>query len=180
MTRSTAIRRTKLSVPMRYLWTWHLTPNDTIMDWGCGRGDDVKFLLKQGLVAGGYDPYQTPKARGIIHSCYDWVTSIYVLNTVKSVDERRLIIREMWDHVRHKGHLFVATRTEKEITRLAKDKWAKDGDGWRTGSGTFQKGFTSRELSKDTYGPYMSFPAESKTVVTKGDKTFSYVIYRKG
>lgn len=63
----TAIRRTNYSLPVQLVIAdGLLTPESTFLDYGCGKGDDVRRLLREGKVrsAFGWDPYYpTPSSR---------------------------------------------------------------------------------------------------------------------
>ena len=54
----TAISRNALSLPAKVLFQTGLVSDETsFLDFGCGRGDDVKFLKELGIPAIGWDPH---------------------------------------------------------------------------------------------------------------------------
>ena len=57
----TAIGRSALSLPAKVLFQTGLANDETsFLDYGCGRGDDVKFLTELGVPASGWDPHFKP------------------------------------------------------------------------------------------------------------------------
>jgi len=131
----TAIRRNKLSVPMRALCTV-LWKGCTLLDYGCGRGGDVARLRKAGVQITGYDPHYAPE---MPKGMYDLVNLGYVLNVIESIPERAKALRQAWERARH--GLLIAVRTGPP-----ESNWKRVGDGHRTGSGTFQKMYKGSEL----------------------------------
>jgi len=53
--------------------------NQSVLDYGCGRGDFVKFLRDRGIRADGYDPYSEDYNTLITGETYDVVTMIEVI-----------------------------------------------------------------------------------------------------
>jgi len=143
----TAISRSKPSFPTRLAIEKKLI-HGNVFDYGCGRGRDVSFLREVGFEAEGWDPYynrNTPLEsfpKGYFH----WIQCIYVLNTVLE-DARKSILSTIFSFLPSGGHLYLAVRTFNEIERQAYNRgWKKYFDGWITKRGTFQKGFTYKEL----------------------------------
>lgn len=112
----TARARRSLSAPAEYLLEHDLLAG-RILDFGCGRGDLVKFLdgdIEQ------YDPNWHPKKpRGK----FDVVTCIYVLNVLRPVP-RRTALAEAKAYVRRGGKLYVAVR--RDIERDGERKWGTE------------------------------------------------------
>ncbi len=100
----TARARRSLSAPAEYLLEHDLLAG-RILDFGCGRGDLVKFLdgdIEQ------YDPNWSPKKpRGK----FDVVVCIYVLN-VLGVLERGPAFADAMSYVRRGGKLYIAVRRD--------------------------------------------------------------------
>ncbi len=94
---STAIKRGKPSNPARWLVEHGLVPDrkvdnsNTVLDFGCGRGDDCK--------AYGWDGFDPAFTATWTEQHYDFVICTYVLNVVtRSVQSRILkTIRELGD-----------------------------------------------------------------------------------
>ena len=101
----TAIKRSKLSVPMRYL-SDHGLLNGRVLDYGCGRGDDAAALNLES-----YDPtWQPKKPRGK----FDTITCNYVLNVVAPKTERE-IIKDIRSRLRKNGLAYVTVRSDVKI-----------------------------------------------------------------
>lgn len=136
MTHKTAIKRNKLSMPMRIAIEQKLiTPETTVHDYGCGKGDDVKFLTELGIKATGHDLSYGTKQKA------DVVTLIYVINTIKSPITRLQIIHDAY--MSTKKYLIIAARTDihslKHATPFGENSFI-------TKRGTFQKFYTTDEL----------------------------------
>ena len=135
----TALTRYALSAPMQLMWKYgYLNGTHSIFDYGCGRGDDVRALLAQGLNAAGWDPFfaaDAPKQRAQV------VNLGYVLNVIEDVAERRAALLGAWDVAEMvlAVSVLIGGRTEYERQRLFRD-------GVLTARGTFQKYYTQAEL----------------------------------
>lgn len=111
-----------LAAPTRKYLSWMartaITQNilgqeETHLDYGCGRGSDVKILNSNGYQSVGYDPYYFPdyptqKA--------DVVTCGYVLNVLTNRSDRLDVVKKCWDLTDSK--LIVAAQTGR-ITNLS-------------------------------------------------------------
>ena len=75
----TAIRRTRLSAPARYLLQ-HGLLKGRILDFGCGLGFDTDELRRQELDVTGYDCYYRPEYP---EGKFDTIMCIYVLNVLE-------------------------------------------------------------------------------------------------
>ncbi|MEG4852187.1 hypothetical protein QUB10_14885 [Microcoleus sp. B5-D4] len=77
-----ALKRNELSLPMAATIDGGiLQHHHTHLDYGCGRGDDVRFLQAMGFRSRGYEPYYFPR----IKKAADIVTLIYVLSTIETL-----------------------------------------------------------------------------------------------
>jgi diadenosine tetraphosphate (Ap4A) HIT family hydrolase len=74
----TAIDRIKLSSPVQFLLNQNLLTG-RIIDFGCGLGNDVKFLQQKGFDITGYDPYY---ANTYPDGKFDTIVCCYVLNVL--------------------------------------------------------------------------------------------------
>ena len=84
----TAIERTKLSYPAKFLLSKQLLKGK-ILYFGCGFGNDVKFLQVQGFNITGYDPYyfsQYPIVK------LDTIICFYVLNVLFPGDQSKVLM----------------------------------------------------------------------------------------
>ena len=135
----TAMHRNSLSRPMTLALNDGVIRTDSsILDYGCGRGGDVRVLRSEGRVANGWDPAFAPKApRGPA----DVVNLGFVVNVIERPAERHEALLCAWKLTRRV--LVVAARLEWEARDL---RGRPHGDGIITTKGTFQKLFTQEEL----------------------------------
>jgi 2-polyprenyl-3-methyl-5-hydroxy-6-metoxy-1,4-benzoquinol methylase len=151
-THRTAIGRKAGSRPVQRLWTlWkaaaHFSPAAPVLDWGCGRGADVRWLKKRNLDVDGYDPHPPFGFHQLPKRSYRTVLCIYVVNVLPSVEQRFACLAQAWSFVEPGGALVVVSRSTKEIAAEAKARsWKRWGDGFKTGNATFQRGHTDAEL----------------------------------
>src|SRR5438105_3674884 len=90
----TAIRRFQYSKPISLAMGHRLIRGDrTVLDYGCGRGEDVSLLKKEGLEAEGWDPYFRPD--GPLKPA-DVVNLGYVLNVIENPAERTETLRKAY------------------------------------------------------------------------------------
>jgi DNA phosphorothioation-associated putative methyltransferase len=127
----TAIARNRLSLPARIaLDDRVITSDTTVLDYGCGRGDDVNHLTAQGISAHGWDPHYCPEPAP---TPADVVLLTYVLNTIEDLNERKATLH---------AALRLARRCLVASTRLRWEERSVRGedyhDGVVTGRGTFQ------------------------------------------
>jgi DNA phosphorothioation-associated putative methyltransferase len=122
----TAIKRNKMSGPTTKALQHIFAAGQSVLDYGCGRGDDVEALRELGFNVAGYDPYYAP----INPRPADTVLLNYVLNVISNPYLRSCTLTDAWRLARHL--MVVAVRTEKI-------PGTPSGDGVRTAKGTFQK-----------------------------------------
>lgn len=135
----TAIGRGDLSKPVRQsLRDGLLSRDTTVLDYGCGRGQDVARLEKMGIPAIGWDPFYAPDTPLVSR---DVVFLNYVLNVIESPEERRSTLGAAWDLAEQV--LVVSTRLKWELSSV---NAAEFGDGVRTRRNTFQHFFSPSEL----------------------------------
>ena len=135
----TAIRRSELSKPIRLALEARLVnPDVRVLDYGCGKGDDVRQLQAMGISVDGWDPVHRPRGR---LTPADIVNLGYVVNVIEDPAERTGTLQAAWQ-LAHQL-LIVSSR----LTLDAPDgSYERFGDGWITKRKTFQKFFTQREL----------------------------------
>ncbi|MFD0315594.1 DNA phosphorothioation-associated putative methyltransferase [Streptomyces flavalbus] len=137
--RRTAISRANLSVPARQaLADRQLTQDRTILDYGCGRGDDVRALERLDCRIVGWDPYYRPEARVEPSSV---VLLTYVLNVIEDPAERRTTLEQAWELAT--TILIVSARLTWEKSKVKGEAFS---DGLRTSRQTFQHLYGSSEL----------------------------------
>ena len=89
----TAISRGSLSLPAKLLFTSGVAnEDDTYLDYGCGRGDDIKFLNELGIPAKGWDPYFNPDEDLLTKS--DVFNLGFVLNVIETPEERIEVLKK--------------------------------------------------------------------------------------
>lgn len=106
MTHKTAIQRTKLSLPARYLSREGLL-RGRCLDYGCGRGFDADNLCIRG-----YDPYWRPYKNVLIPQYYHTVMCNYVLNVVGEA-EREDILDEIFWLLAPNGIAYISVRRDR-------------------------------------------------------------------
>ena len=135
----TAIGRTDLSRPLQLaLAAGVLGESDTVLDYGCGRGDDVRALDALGFDCVGWDPVHAPEG---LRRQSAVVNLGYVLNVIEKPAERVTTLRSAWDLA--KKALVVSARVD---IQHQPQRASEHGDGVLTSRGTFQKFYTQTEL----------------------------------
>ncbi|WP_286322121.1 DNA phosphorothioation-associated putative methyltransferase [Streptomyces sp. STCH 565 A] len=135
----TAISRVGLSLPARRaVGDLQLEPETGVLDYGCGRGGDVRALQHLGLDAAGWDPVHFPDGR---REPADVVLLTYVLNVIEKPAERRETLLRAWGLA--KSALVVSARMRWERNQI---KGTEYGDGILTRRRTFQHLYAAGEL----------------------------------
>ena len=135
----TALSRPALSRPLRLAFEDGLVNGETdVFDYGCGRGDDLRYLAERGIRCRGWDPAYRPNEK---RGDSDIVNLGYVVNVIEDVGERASALQNAWRLARRL--LVVASRLEIEADG---DVGPIYGDGYLTRRRTFQKFFTQQEL----------------------------------
>lgn len=129
--------RQALSVPAAHALDAGLL-HGSILDFGCGRGDDVNALTSRGYSVTGWDPHYRPIPAP---APADVVTMTYVLNTIEDPTERAETLSSAWALTRRT--LIVSVRTHVEQRKVRGTPLA---DGIETSRQTFQRLFEPREL----------------------------------
>ena len=101
----TAIGRTKISTPMRWLNSRGLIQVWDILDYGCGRGFDAdQFQMEK------YDPHYFPN-EALLERKWDLIVCHYVLNVVtKPVEEH--ILAKIESMLNAGGRAFITVRCD--------------------------------------------------------------------
>lgn len=135
----TAITRRDLSQPMSLAMRLGIVhPGATVLDYGCGQGDDVAALVGAGFDAVGWDPHHAPDGPLRPSSV---VNCGFVLNVIEDPVERMQVLKSAWQHAERALLVSVMTIGKGEVTRLR-----PYGDGFLTARGTFQRYFRQDEL----------------------------------
>ena len=150
--RKTAISRTDYSRPIKLaLSDGVIGPDSTVFDFGCGRGDDVRYLGLRGIDAWGWDPGYRPT--GTVAPA-QVVNVGYVVNVIEDAEERAQCLMRAWSFAERA--LIVSARLTSETPDLV--SVAPYGDGFVTSLPTFQKFYEQAEL-KDWIEDHVSEPA---------------------
>lgn len=137
----TAIGRGDLSMPVRQaLLDEVVRPGLSVLDYGCGRGQDTARLRKMGVAADGWDPYFAPD---VPLAERDVVLLTYVLNVIEDSEERRDVISKAWQLATRV--MVVSCRLTWELSSVKGDE---SGDGIVSSRNTFQRFFTPSEIRK--------------------------------
>jgi DNA phosphorothioation-associated putative methyltransferase len=133
----TAIRRTSCSRPIALaLSDGIITKGTDLFDYGCGHGDDVRYLRNLGVQAHGWDPHYKPKQK---HLPAQIVNLGYVLNVIENPSERNQTLIRAFELC--KEVLIVAVRVEWGF--IGADQY---NDGVLTRRQTFQKIYAQSEF----------------------------------
>ncbi len=135
----TAIRRIQISRPIRLALQDSIINSQTsVLDYGCGQGDDIRALRERGCSTTGWDPFFFPDGD---RAPADVVNLGYVVNVIEDAAERSKVLRDAWSY---------ANKVLIVSARLTADSDAASalyyGDGHLTRLGTFQKLFEQQEL----------------------------------
>lgn len=111
----TALKRTKMSVPIRYLLS-HQLLKGRILDFGCGFGYDVDVLHRLGYNISGYDNYYQPE---LPKEKYDTIICSYVLNVLEPSPQAEVLM-DVSNLLKPNGTAYFAVRRDldKEGFRL--------------------------------------------------------------
>lgn len=135
----TAIGRGDLSLPVRQtLRDEIVNTHSSVLDYGCGRGQDTTRLRQMGISADGWDPFFAPHTPLTEH---DAVMLTYVLNVIEDVTERRETLSRAWQLARNV--LIVSSRLKWELSSVG---GADSGDGIVSRRNTFQHFYSPSEL----------------------------------
>ena len=108
----TAMTRTKVSAPTSLLVeNWFITPNDKVLDYGCGKGFDANTF--------GFDKYDPHFFPDLPNNKYDKIICNYVLNVV---DEKTGydILNNIRSHLNDFGVAYISVRRDVKIDGITK------------------------------------------------------------
>jgi hypothetical protein len=134
----TALVRYGFSVPVQTLARYgFLDGNLTLFDYGCGRGDDVRGLVENGITASGWDPYHAPE--NPITSA-DIVNLGFVVNVIDDFDERLDTLNRAFSLAERLLVVSVMLANQNDVQGQC------FRDGVMTRRDTFQKYYTQAEI----------------------------------
>ena len=135
----TAIDRNQLSQPMQALARHnYLNGEYSVLDYGCGKGDDVRELEAHGIDITGWDPVHRPDED---YSNRDIVNLGFVLNVIEDRQERTDTLINAWKHADKALVIAVMVAGESVINQFTPYK-----DGIITSRNTFQKYYSQGEI----------------------------------
>ena len=135
----TAIDRNQLSQPMQLLARHNYLNGDySILDYGCGKGDDLREIEAHGLDASGWDPIHY--SEGLLVNS-DIVNLGFVLNVIENKDERKETLRRAWGYSDRLLIVSVMVAGDSLINQFTPYK-----DGVITSRKTFQKYYAQSEF----------------------------------
>lgn len=134
----TALRRYSFSAPMQTLARFgFLDGSKTVFDYGCGRGDDLRGLLENGIEAAGWDPYYAKESeKRPAHI----VNLGFVINVIEDPEERRAAVQAAYALAQELLVVSVMLANPEAV------RGTPYGDGVLTSRNTFQKYHTQGEL----------------------------------
>ena len=136
----TAIGRNSLSAPMAALNAAGLLEDGvSVLDYGCGRGDDVRALRAAGIDAVGWDPHFAPD-RSVLEPRHV-VNLGFVLNVVEDPAERREVLSRAFKLAERCLAVAVMLVGKGDVSGHR-----PHGDGFLSSRGTFQRYYTQSEL----------------------------------
>lgn len=136
----TALSRGSLSRPVATaIADGLLTQVTSLFDYGCGKGDDIRYLGEMGYAVDGWDPTHRPKAE---RRSAGMVNLGYVLNVIEHPFERAQVLERAWSLA--ENVLVVSARMTWDARGLSGKAL---GDGLLTRTGTFQKFYEQAELA---------------------------------
>ena len=135
----TAIDRNKLSQPMQILARHNYFNGDySVLDYGCGKGDDIRELDAHGIEVFGWDPIHHPDG-DIVNA--DIVNLGFVLNVIEQRDERDETLRRAFEYANKLLIVSVMIAGESLIKQFNPYK-----DGVITSRNTFQRYYSQSEF----------------------------------
>nr|DAH73289.1 MAG TPA: Methyltransferase domain [Caudoviricetes sp.] len=136
----TAITRGKLSKPMKLLKDKDLLQGN-ILDFGCGKGEDVILLQREKYNILGYDEYNPAYSEDTLKDSLDTtintITCNYVFNTIPNLTEHEGLVK-LFKALSDRISIYISVRAD---TKAIKDNWifSEVEQGYWTPRGSFQR-----------------------------------------
>jgi DNA phosphorothioation-associated putative methyltransferase len=135
----TALSRDKLSTPLFIIaQRGYLNGGYTLLDYGCGKGDDLRELEEHGVKCVGWDPVHRPDTE--VTNC-DIVNLGYVINVIEDREERKETLTRAYNFANKFIVISAMLGNDGVFQRFKPYK-----DGVLTKINTFQKYFSQGEL----------------------------------
>jgi DNA phosphorothioation-associated putative methyltransferase len=137
----TALSRDKLSVPLFLIaQRGYLNGDYTVLDYGCGKGDDLRELEQHGVDCIGWDPAHRPDTD---IEASDIVNLGFVINVIEEKDERIETLKRAYSYANKLIIVSAMLGNESIYERFKAYK-----DGVITARNTFQKYYMQGELQQ--------------------------------
>ncbi len=137
----TAIDRNQLSAPMQILARHgYLDGEHTVLDYGCGKGDDVRELEAHGIEISGWDPVHNSEGN---LAPSDIVNLGFVINVIEDIEERNETLRRAYEYATKLLIVSVMVAGERIIQQFTPYK-----DGVVTSRKTFQRYYAQPEFKE--------------------------------
>ena len=166
-----ALKRNQLSLPMAAtIDAGILLPHHTHLDYGCGRGDDVRQLQAKNFRSRGYDPYYFPRT---FKRAADVVTLLYVLSTIEVPVLRCEVLCHAYQLTRQTLVVSAITGRSRNHAGITYN------DGVITKWGTFEKCYSHTELKhliEDTLGVPARYLTHNTYTVAHNPKALPLII----
>lgn len=131
-----------MSAPTRLLYEGGLASEDSsFLDYGCGRGDDLKFLAELGITAIGWDPYFANEPRNLVPQ--DIVNLGFVINVIEDPEERISVLKAAYALANKCLSVAVMLPTQNDASHIIPFR-----DGHVTSTKTFQKYYEQNEIAE--------------------------------
>lgn len=144
----TAITRNKLSNPMKILKQKGLLQG-SILDYGCGHGEDVRMLQFECYNIEGYDKFNPLYMdTSLLEQYYDTITCNYVFNVIPDIAEHDALLKD----IEKLGKtIYICVRAD---IKAIKDNWKyiTEYDCWETGKGSYQRFYNTDEMINTYFG----------------------------
>jgi DNA phosphorothioation-associated putative methyltransferase len=167
-----ALKRNQLSLPMAAtIDAGILLPQHKHLDYGCGRGDDVRELQARGFRSRGYDPYYFPRT---LKRAADVVTLLYVLSTIEVPVLRCEALISAYKLTRQTLVVSAITGRSTNHAGIAYN------DGVITRWGTFEKCYSHTELKhliEDTLGVPAHYLTHNTYTVAQNSHALPLIIH---
>ncbi|MCY4641133.1 MAG: DNA phosphorothioation-associated putative methyltransferase [Gammaproteobacteria bacterium] len=135
----TAIDRNKLSAPMQLLARHdYFNGEFSVLDYGCGKGDDIRELEMHGIDVSGWDPVHRKDGN---RTDADIVNLGYVINVIEDRAERDQALKDAYTYTQKLLCVSVMLGSEAIASHFTPYK-----DGVITQRNTFQKYFSQSEF----------------------------------
>lgn len=125
---------------MRLLFESGLVNEDSsVLDYGCGRGDDVRFLKELGVQATGWDPYYAENEKFLVEA--QIVNLGFVINVIEDPSERIAVLKNSFKYAKQCLSVAVMLPSQNDASHVI-----PYADGHITSTKTFQKYYEQAEI----------------------------------